>query len=81
MFKVGMGDTPAVPEELSDEGHAFLELCLQHDPHKRATAQELLEHTFVKYDNMDADLDDTSSLQTIISGTSKILLHSHLSPH
>jgi serine/threonine protein kinase len=48
MFKVGMGETPAVPGSLSEEGHQFLQLCLQHDPRQRASASELLHHTFVK---------------------------------
>jgi serine/threonine protein kinase len=43
-----MGETPAVPHSLSEEGHQFLQLCLQHDPRQRATASELLHHTFVK---------------------------------
>jgi serine/threonine protein kinase len=48
MFKVGMGEAPAVPDNLSEEGHQFLQLCLQHDPRQRASASELLHHTFVK---------------------------------
>jgi len=48
MFKVGMGETPAVPDSLSEEGHQFLDLCLQHDPRQRSSASELLHHTFVK---------------------------------
>nr|CAD7605694.1 unnamed protein product [Timema genevievae] len=48
MFKVGMGESPAVPDSLSEEGEQFLELCLQHDPRNRGTANELLHHNFVK---------------------------------
>ena len=48
MFKVGMGEIPAAPDNLSEEGHEFLQLCLQHDPRRRATAADLLHHTFVK---------------------------------
>lgn len=48
MFKVGMGETPSVPDSLSDEGHQFVDICLQHDPKRRAAAQDLLHHTFVK---------------------------------
>lgn len=80
MFKVGMGDTPKVPDWLSDEGQNFLELCLQHDPHQRASASELLEHTFVKFDDMDRDLDDANSMQTNgYGGASKLLLDPHFS--
>jgi serine/threonine protein kinase len=82
MFKVGMGDTPKVPDWLSDEGRSFLELCLKHGPHQRATANELLEDTFVKYDSMDGDgdLEDTNSIQTNgYAGGSKLLLDPHFS--
>lgn len=48
MFKVGMGEVPTCPDTLSEEGHSFLELCLQHEPRNRASADELLEHPFVK---------------------------------
>lgn len=47
MFKVGMGETPSVPESLSDEGLAFAALCLQHDPSNRATVFELSQHPFL----------------------------------
>ncbi|KAH8353846.1 hypothetical protein KR084_008487 [Drosophila pseudotakahashii] len=49
MFKVGMGEKPQAPESLSQEGHDFVDHCLQHDPKKRLTAVELLEHNFCKY--------------------------------
>lgn len=48
MFKVGMGETPEIPSSLSQEGCEFLENCLQHDPKKRMTASELLQHNFCK---------------------------------
>ncbi|KAF5306496.1 hypothetical protein FQR65_LT07324 [Abscondita terminalis] len=48
MFKVGMGEKPEAPDCLIDEGHDFLEQCLQHNPRDRATALELLDHNFVK---------------------------------
>lgn len=48
MFKVGMGERPEAPEYLIDEGHDFLDQCLQHNPKERATAVELLHHNFVK---------------------------------
>ncbi|XP_059490886.1 mitogen-activated protein kinase kinase kinase 4 isoform X2 [Neocloeon triangulifer] len=79
MFKVGMGDTPKVPDSLSIEGHSFVDLCLQHDPHKRASADELLEHTFVKYDMDDPDLEDTISYQSGSSSASKFFLDPHFS--
>ncbi|EEZ98383.1 mitogen-activated protein kinase kinase kinase 4 [Tribolium castaneum] len=48
MFKVGMGQSPDPPDHMTDEGLDFLELCFQHNPKDRATAQELLDHSFVK---------------------------------
>ncbi|XP_049939411.1 mitogen-activated protein kinase kinase kinase 4 isoform X1 [Schistocerca serialis cubense] len=50
MYKVGMGETPSAPPTLSEEGHKFVDRCLQHDPRRRATAKELLYHTFVRVD-------------------------------
>ena len=43
-----MGEKPEAPETLSQEGHDFIDHCLQHDPKDRLTALELLEHHFCK---------------------------------
>ncbi|VVC26621.1 Hypothetical protein CINCED_3A025889 [Cinara cedri] len=48
MFKVGMGVLPTIPDTLSEEGQEFVNRCLQHNPYKRATVSELLEHNFIK---------------------------------
>lgn len=48
MFKVGMGEKPEAPETLSQEGHDFIDHCLQHDPKDRLTALELLQQNFCK---------------------------------
>uniref|UniRef100_A0A8D8B413 Mitogen-activated protein kinase kinase kinase 4 n=1 Tax=Culex pipiens TaxID=7175 RepID=A0A8D8B413_CULPI len=48
MFKVGMGESPEIPDCLSEEGHDFVESCLQHDPKLRKSAGELLQHNFCK---------------------------------
>ncbi|XP_011195434.2 mitogen-activated protein kinase kinase kinase 4 isoform X1 [Zeugodacus cucurbitae] len=53
MFKVGMGEKPEAPESLSQEGHDFVDKCLQHDPKDRLTAMELLEQNFCKYGHGD----------------------------
>jgi len=50
MFKVGMGETPGVPASLSEEGHDFVDSCLKYDPRERASAADLLNHTFLKID-------------------------------
>lgn len=48
MFKVGMGQSPDPPDNMIEEGLEFLDLCFRHDPKDRATAQQLLDHNFVK---------------------------------
>ncbi|XP_067619394.1 mitogen-activated protein kinase kinase kinase 4 isoform X2 [Eurosta solidaginis] len=60
MFKVGMGEKPEAPESLSQEGHDFIDKCLQHDPKDRLTAIELLEQNFCQYGHDD----EQSSEQT-----------------
>lgn len=56
MFRVGMGNCPAVPDSLSQEGKDFLSHCLVHDPNERWTASQLQDHTFVKvYSDDEAD--------------------------
>ncbi|KAH8359405.1 hypothetical protein KR093_006522, partial [Drosophila rubida] len=58
MFKVGMGEKPEAPESLSQEGHDFIDNCLQHDPKLRMSAMELLEQNFCK---VSADVDANHS--------------------
>ncbi|XP_074030736.1 mitogen-activated protein kinase kinase kinase 4 isoform X2 [Leptinotarsa decemlineata] len=48
MFKVGMGQSPDPPDDITDEGLDFLDMCFKHEPKERATASELLNHNFVK---------------------------------
>ena len=48
MFKVGMGVSPPIPENLGDEGKDFLAHCLDHDPASRWTAVMLRDHPFAK---------------------------------
>lgn len=43
-----MGERPEAPDTLIDEGHDFLDRCLQHNAKDRATAIELLHHPFVQ---------------------------------
>ncbi|KAL6427708.1 hypothetical protein ACFW04_008865 [Cataglyphis niger] len=58
MFKVGMGETPALPKNLSAEGIDLIKKCLQHDPKRRSTANTLLAHSFAlgEYEDVNADL-------------------------
>lgn len=59
MFKVGMGESPDIPDALSDEGQKFVEHCLEHDPKERWLAADLLQHHFCKV-GLD-DFDDGES--------------------
>ena len=43
-----MGQSPEIPDYLSDEGKDFLGTCFVHLPEERATAQDLLSHSFTK---------------------------------
>ncbi|XP_015440296.1 PREDICTED: mitogen-activated protein kinase kinase kinase 4, partial [Dufourea novaeangliae] len=57
MFKVGMGETPALPKNLSVEGVDLVKKCLQHDSKKRLTAHALLTLPFaLAYEDVNADL-------------------------
>ncbi|KOC71052.1 Mitogen-activated protein kinase kinase kinase 4, partial [Habropoda laboriosa] len=57
MFKVGMGESPALPKNLSIEGIDLVKKCLQHDPKKRLTASVLLTLPFAQaYEDVNADL-------------------------
>lgn len=47
MFKVGMGETPEIPDSISEELQYFARRCLVHDPNERAKTMELLSHTFL----------------------------------
>ncbi|KAK9507691.1 hypothetical protein O3M35_007492 [Rhynocoris fuscipes] len=51
MFKVGMGEIPEIPTNISEEGHNFIMKCIQHNPKNRATTLQLRQHTFLKVDS------------------------------
>lgn len=50
-----MGESPDIPDTLSDEGQEFVEHCLQHDPKERWLATDLLQHHFCKVGLGDID--------------------------
>ncbi|XP_050071777.1 mitogen-activated protein kinase kinase kinase 4 [Anopheles maculipalpis] len=58
MFKVGMGESPEIPDNLSEEGKDFVGNCLQHDPKDRQKADELLQHIFCKFTFYDSEAID-----------------------
>ena len=43
-----MGQSPDIPDHLSQEGKDFLGRCFVHLPEERASAQDLLGHNFTK---------------------------------
>ncbi|OAD80732.1 hypothetical protein PHYBLDRAFT_88191, partial [Phycomyces blakesleeanus NRRL 1555(-)] len=50
LYNLGCLKSPKIPKQISKEAKDFLELCLQIDPDKRPTAQELLSHSFCYQD-------------------------------
>nr|XP_043633504.1 mitogen-activated protein kinase kinase kinase 20-like [Erigeron canadensis] len=50
--KIGVGEEiPHIPETLSDEGRDFLERCFVKNSRERWTAEMLLDHPFVNYED------------------------------
>ncbi|KAH0940530.1 mitogen-activated protein kinase kinase kinase 18 [Brassica rapa] len=53
MVRIGSGDAPKIPVELSEEGKDFVRRCFVKDPVERWTAQMLLDHPFLAVDHDD----------------------------
>lgn len=56
MFRVGMGETPEIPDDLCEEGLSFINHCLIHDPRLRWSTGQLLCHAFTKVEDDEAVL-------------------------
>ena len=69
MYIVGMGQSPAVPEELSEEGKNFLDVCFVHNPEERATAQDLLGHNFTKVNSLVLQLGTLNKTKSLLDVT------------
>ena len=78
MFKVGMGQSPGVPDHLSEEGKNFLECCFVHNPEERASADDLLSHNFTKVSSLGRRLNYFISLFRYLKRMKT--LHSHCLP-
>ncbi|KAJ4880415.1 mitogen-activated protein kinase kinase kinase 16 [Raphanus sativus] len=49
MYRIGFsGESPEVPELLSEKGRDFVMRCLRNDPKQRWTVEELLKHPFLE---------------------------------
>ncbi|KMZ74116.1 hypothetical protein ZOSMA_135G00450 [Zostera marina] len=48
LFKIGRGERPAIPEDLSTDARDFINQCVQVKPTDRPSSKELLGHPFVK---------------------------------
>ncbi|KAI4337761.1 hypothetical protein L6164_016137 [Bauhinia variegata] len=48
LFKIGKGEPPPVPDDLSRDARDFILQCLNVNPNDRPTAAQLLDHSFVK---------------------------------
>ncbi|XP_044019350.1 mitogen-activated protein kinase kinase kinase 4-like [Aphidius gifuensis] len=48
MFKVGMGENPKIPDNITNDEVDFLHKCLQRNPKDRPTANALLSHMFIR---------------------------------
>ncbi|KAL3692907.1 hypothetical protein R1sor_006558 [Riccia sorocarpa] len=65
MFKIGNSkELPAIPDTLSPEGKDFVRQCLQRNPAERPTAQELLDHPFVRNAPQDGRIDGNDVMPT-----------------
>jgi len=60
MYAIAKGDRPGpeLPAEFSKEAHDFFRLCLVRNPDQRPSANQLLEHKFLKQiDSTENNLD------------------------
>jgi serine/threonine protein kinase len=71
MFKIGNSrELPTIPDHLSEEGKDFVRLCLQREPLDRPSADQLLDHPFVKNASLERSIlnaDPSESPSSVIN--------------
>ncbi|CAN8252878.1 unnamed protein product [Cochlearia groenlandica] len=71
IYKIGFtGESPEIPEWLSEKGKDFLRNCLRKDPKQRWAVVELLQHPFFFEDEEDNDKTQIQSLTCLNSSSS-----------
>ncbi|WZZ26005.1 hypothetical protein YC2023_009406 [Brassica napus] len=68
MYKIGYsGESPEIPEWISEKGKDFLMSCLENDPKQRWTVEGLLKHPFLDEDeDVESHLQSSSSPSTVL---------------
>ncbi|CAH8318266.1 unnamed protein product [Eruca vesicaria subsp. sativa] len=68
MYRIGFsGESPEIPEFVSEKGRDFLVKCLEKDRKQRWTVEELLKHPFLdEYGDEESRLHITSSPSTVL---------------
>ncbi|KAJ0251444.1 Mitogen-activated protein kinase kinase kinase 16 [Hirschfeldia incana] len=67
MYKIGFsGESPEIPEFVSEKGKDFLMGCLEKDPKQRWTVEELLKHPFLDDKDEESLLQSSSSPSTVL---------------
>eukprot|EP00250_Pteridium_aquilinum_P028063 c36529_g1_i1 orf=340-2442(-) len=49
LWKLGHGEAPPIPQDLTEDAKDFIKKCLEVNPARRPSASRLLEHPFVQY--------------------------------
>ncbi|CAA7021152.1 unnamed protein product [Microthlaspi erraticum] len=75
IYKIGFtGESPEIPEWLSEKGRDFLRKCLRKDPKQRWAVEELLQHPFLDDDEDDEDDSQIQSRKCLNSSSPSTVL-------
>ncbi|CAH8389183.1 unnamed protein product [Eruca vesicaria subsp. sativa] len=74
VYKIGFtGETPEIPECLSEKGKDFLRKCLRRDPKQRWVVEELLQHPFLEGEE-EEDQTQTQSMSCLNTSSPSTVL-------